>query len=108
MFKTGDSVELSVSEEQRGLIGRNHSATHLLQKALREVLGTHVEQHGSDVNADRLRFDFSHFAAMTPEEIARTEAIVNEKIAASLPVVTEVMTLEEAKKTGAMALFLAL
>lgn len=105
MFKTGDSVELSVSEEQRGLIGRNHSATHLLQKALREVLGTHVEQHGSDVNADRLRFDFSHFAAMTPEEIARTEAIVNEKIAASLPVVTEVMTLEEAKKTGAMALF---
>lgn len=105
MFKTGDSVELSVSEEQRGLIGRNHSATHLLQKALREVLGTHVEQHGSDVNADRLRFDFSHFAAMTPEEIAQTEAIVNEKIAASLPVVTEVMTLEEAKKTGAMALF---
>ena len=69
------------------------------------MLGTHVEQHGSDVNADRLRFDFSHFAAMTPEEIARTEAIVNEKIAASLPVVTEVMTLEEAKKTGAMALF---
>ena len=57
------------------------------------------------MNADRLRFDFSHFAAMTPEEIARTEAIVNEKIAASLPVVTEVMTLEEAKKTGAMALF---
>ncbi len=105
MFKTGDTVELSVAEEQRGLIGRNHSATHLLQKALREVLGTHVEQHGSDVNADRLRFDFSHFAAMTPEEIARTEAIVNEKIAASLPVVTEVMSLEEAKKTGAMALF---
>ncbi len=105
MFKIGDTVELSVAEEQRGLIGRNHSATHLLQKALREVLGTHVEQHGSDVNADRLRFDFSHFAAMTPEEIARTEAIVNEKIAASLPVVTEVMTLEEAKKTGAMALF---
>ena len=105
MFKTGDLVELSVAEEQRGLIGRNHSATHLLQKALREVLGTHVEQHGSDVNADRLRFDFSHFAAMTPEEIAQTEGIVNEKIAASLPVVTEVMSLEEAKKTGAMALF---
>ncbi|TGY95415.1 alanine--tRNA ligase [Petralouisia muris] len=105
MFKTGDLVELSVAEEQRGLIGRNHSATHLLQKALREVLGTHVEQHGSDVNADRLRFDFSHFAAMTPEEIAQTEGIVNEKIAASLPVVTEVMSLEEAKKTGAIALF---
>ncbi len=105
MFKAGDVVELAVEEEKRSLIGRNHSATHLLQKALREVLGSHVEQHGSDVNADRLRFDFSHFAAMTPEEIARTEAIVNEKIAASLPVVTEVMSLEEAKKTGAMALF---
>ena len=105
MFKTGDTVELIVAEEKRALIGRNHSATHLLQKALREVLGNHVEQHGSDVNADRLRFDFSHFAAMTPEEIARVEAIVNEKIAAALPVVTEVMSLEEAKKTGAMALF---
>lgn len=105
MFKTGDVVELSVDEEKRALIGRNHSATHLLQKALREVLGSHVEQHGSDVNADRLRFDFSHFAAMTPEEIAKTEEIVNDKIAASLPVLTEVMSLEEAKKTGAMALF---
>ncbi|MCI8301051.1 MAG: alanine--tRNA ligase [Lachnospiraceae bacterium] len=105
MFKIGDKVELSVEAEKRALIGRNHSATHLLQKALRDVLGSHVEQHGSDVNADRLRFDFSHFAAMTPEEIARVENIVNEKIAASLPVVTEVMTLEEAKKTGAMALF---
>ena len=105
MFKVGDAVELAVAEEKRALIGRNHSATHLLQKALREVLGSHVEQHGSDVNADRLRFDFSHFAAMTPEEIAKTEAIVNEKIAAALPVVTEVMSLEEAKKTGAMALF---
>lgn len=105
MFKTGDAVTLSVDERKRGLIGRNHSATHLLQKALREVLGSHVEQHGSDVNADRLRFDFSHFAAMTPEEIARVEAIVNEKIAAALPVVTKEMTLEEAKKTGAMALF---
>lgn len=105
MFKTGDTVTLSVDERKRGLIGRNHSATHLLQKALREVLGSHVEQHGSDVNADRLRFDFSHFAAMTPEELARVEAIVNEKIAAALPVVTKEMTLEEAKKTGAMALF---
>lgn len=105
MFKTGDAVELSVDADRRALTGRNHSATHLLQKALREVLGTHVEQHGSDVNADRLRFDFSHFAAMTPEEIARTENMVNEKIASALPVVTEVMSLEEAKKTGAMALF---
>ncbi len=105
MFKTGDLVELLVTEQKRALIGRNHSATHLLQKALREVLGAHVEQHGSDVNADRLRFDFSHFAAMTPEEIAKVEAIVNDKIAAAIPVVTEVMSLEEAKKTGAMALF---
>ncbi|MCI8485178.1 MAG: alanine--tRNA ligase [Lachnospiraceae bacterium] len=105
MFKVGDLAELSVEKEKRGLIGKNHSATHLLQKALREVLGSHVEQHGSDVNEDRLRFDFSHFAAMTPEEIAQTEAIVNEKIGASLPVTTEVMSLEEAKKTGAMALF---
>lgn len=105
MFKVGDTVELTVDAEKRALIGRNHSATHLLQKALREVLGSHVEQHGSDVNADRLRFDFSHFAAMTPEEIAKVENIVNAKIAESIPVVTEVMSLEEAKKTGAMALF---
>ncbi len=105
MIKTGDTVELAVDEKKRGAIGKNHSATHLLQKALREVLGSHVEQAGSDVNADRLRFDFSHFSAMTPEEIAQVEAMVNEKIAAALPVVTEVMSLEEAKKTGAMALF---
>lgn len=105
MVKTGDVVELLVDQEKRDAIGKNHSATHLLQKALREVLGNHVEQAGSDVNADRLRFDFSHFSAMTSEEIKRVEAIVNEKIEAALPVVTEIMTLEEAKKTGAMALF---
>ena len=105
MFKRGDTVELVVDQEKRDLIGRNHSATHLLQKALRDVLGSHVQQHGSDVNADRLRFDFSHFAAMTAEEIAKVENIVNQKIAAALPVVTEVMSLEEAKKTAAMALF---
>ena len=105
MFTVGDVVTLSVDAEKRALIERNHSATHLLQKALREVLGSHVEQHGSDVNADRLRFDFSHFAAMTPEELARAEAIVNEKIAEALPVVTQEMTLDEARKTGAMALF---
>ncbi len=105
MFKRGDTVELVVDQEKRDLIGRNHSATHLLQKALRDVLGSHVQQHGSDVNADRLRFDFSHFAAMTAEEVAKVENIVNQKIAAALPVVTEVMSLEEAKKTGAMALF---
>ena len=84
---------------------KNHSATHLLQKALRTVLGTHVEQAGSFVNADRLRFDFTHFSAMTAEEIAKVEAIVNEQIAAELPVVTDVMSVDEARKSGAMALF---
>lgn len=105
MIKTGDEVTLIVDAGKRQSIGKNHSATHLLQKALREVLGSHVEQAGSDVNADRLRFDFSHFSAMTDEEIEQAEAIVNEKIAAAIPVVTEEMTLEEARKTGAMALF---
>ena len=105
MFKVGDTVTLSVCEANRVNTGKNHSATHLLQKALRTVLGTHVEQAGSYVDADRLRFDFTHFSAMTKEELAKVEAIVNEEIAHSLPVITEEMTLEEAKKTGAMALF---
>lgn len=105
MVKTGDTVELLVDAPRRQAIGKNHSATHLLQKALREVLGGHVEQAGSDVNADRLRFDFTHFSAMTKEEIAKVETIVNEKITAALPVITDIMSLEEAKKTGAMALF---
>lgn len=105
MFKTGDKVTLRVCEKNRLLTGKNHSATHLLQKALRMVLGSHVEQAGSYVDADRLRFDFSHFSAMTKEEIQKVEDIVNEQIAAGIDVVTEVMSLEEAKKTGAMALF---
>lgn len=105
MLRTGDTVMLQVNEANRADTCKNHSATHLLQKALRTVLGTHVEQAGSFVNGDRLRFDFSHFSAMTREEIAEVERIVNEKIAQSLPVETKVMTLEEAKKTGAMALF---
>ena len=105
MFKVGDTVTLQVNEANRADTCKNHSATHLLQKALRTVLGTHVEQAGSFVNGDRLRFDFSHFSAMTREELDQVEKIVNEKIAQALPVETKVMSLEEAKKTGAMALF---
>ena len=105
MFKTGDVVTLKVDAENRMATCRNHSATHLLQKALREVLGTHVEQSGSYQDAGRTRFDFSHFKAMTPEEIKAVEKLVNEKIAESIPVDTKVMSIEEAKKSGAMALF---
>lgn len=105
MLKTGDQVTLIVDSANRGATCKNHSATHLLQKALREVLGSHVEQSGSYVDGERLRFDFSHFQAMTPEELDKVERIVNEKIQENLPVVTEVMDIEEAKKTGAMALF---
>ena len=105
MFKKGDKVSLAVNEANRSATCKNHTATHLLQKALREVLGTHVEQQGSFNNADRLRFDFSHFSAMTAEELAQVETIVNEKIAENLKVETKIMTIEEAKKSGAMALF---
>ncbi len=105
MIKVGDEVTLAVDAGRRARIAKNHSATHLLQKALREVLGTHVEQAGSEVRPDKLRFDFTHFSAMTKEELSKVEAIVNEKIAAALPVRTDIMTLDEAKKSGAMALF---
>ncbi len=105
MLKVGDKVTLKVCEKNRLSTGKNHSATHLLQKALRTVLGDHVEQAGSYVDAGRLRFDFTHFSAMTPDEIQKVEDLVNEKIRENLAVVTEEMTLEEAKKSGAMALF---
>ena len=105
MFKVGDVVTLEVAAKERANTCGNHSATHLLQKALKMVLGSHVEQKGSLVTPDRLRFDFAHFSAMTAEEIAKVEEIVNSEIAANHPVVTQVMNIEEAKATGAMALF---
>ena len=105
MIKIGDQVTLEVDAQKRALTERNHSATHLLQKALREVLGAHVEQAGSSVNEDRLRFDFTHFSALSQEELKQVEAIVNEKIMAGLPVVCKNMPIEEARKTGAQALF---
>ncbi len=105
MLQTGDAVTLKVDEANRQNTGKNHSATHLLQKALRTVLGNHVEQAGSFVDGDKLRFDFTHFSALTPDEITQVEDLVNEKIREALPVKTEVMSLDEAKKSGAMALF---
>ncbi len=105
IFKKGEQVSLEVNAAQRAATAKNHSATHLLQKALRTVLGTHVEQAGSLVNEDRLRFDFTHFSALTPEELGKVETMVNEQIAKNLEVSTQIMNIEEAKKSGAMALF---
>jgi alanyl-tRNA synthetase len=105
MIKVGDEVTLRVDKALRAKICKNHSATHLLQKALREVLGTHVQQKGSYQDAERTRFDFSHFEAMTADELAAVEKMVNEKIAEGIAVDTQVMTMDEAKNTGAMALF---
>lgn len=105
VIRTGEKVTLSVDEERRTLTCNNHSATHLVQKALRMVLGSHVEQKGSLVDSDKLRFDFTHFSPMTAEEIEQVEEIVNKEIAADLEVVTKEMSIEDAKKTGAMALF---
>ena len=105
MLTQGETVTLKVDEKNRQLTSKNHSATHVLQKALRMVLGSHVEQAGSYVSKDRLRFDFTHFQAMTKEELAKVEEIVNDQIAAALPVVTKETTIDEAKKMGAMALF---
>ena len=105
MLTAGETVTLKVSESARRSTEKNHSATHLLQKALRMVLGEHVEQAGSLVTPDRLRFDFTHFSAMTAEELKKVEELVNQEIQAGLDVVTREMSLDEAKKTGAMALF---
>ena len=101
----GDKVKLDIDIKRRESIKRNHTAAHLLQAALREVLGTHVEQAGQLVTEDSVRFDFTHFEAMTAEELIEVEALVNRKIFESIKVVTEEMPIEEAKKLGAMALF---
>ncbi len=105
MVKIGDQVTLEADRGKRALSARNHSATHLLQKALKEVLGNHVEQAGSSVNENRLRFDFTHFSSLTEDEIRKVEEIVNERIQEHLPVKAENMPIEEARKTGAAALF---
>lgn len=104
-IKVGDTVTMSVDKSNRMSVCRNHTATHILDKALRDVLGSHVAQAGSLVEADRLRFDFSHFEAMTAEQIAETERIVNEKILESIDVKVQELPIEEAKKLGAIALF---
>ena len=100
-----DEVEAKVDAEYRQAICRAHTSTHLLQKALRTVLGDHVEQAGSYTANDHIRFDFTHFAALTPEELSQVENLVNEAILAGSPVITEEMSIDEAKKKGAMALF---
>ena len=103
--KKGDAVDAKVDEKRRNAIRRNHSSCHLLQAALRKVLGNHVEQAGSYVDSERMRFDFTHFSAMSADELAKTEAIVNESIFAAYPVDTKETDIESAKKMGATALF---
>lgn len=102
---TGDTVTASVDKINRNNIARNHTATHILHAALKEVLGNHVKQAGSSVTADSLRFDFTHFEAVSAEEIVKIEQLANEQIAAFTDVDTEILSVEDAKKSGAVALF---
>ena len=104
-LKVGDTVCATIDHGRRELIRRNHTATHLLDSALKQVLGKHVSQAGSLVEPGRLRFDFTHFEAMTADEISRVEGLVNAEIFAAEPIVTRVMGIEEAKASGAVALF---
>ena len=104
-FYTDDSVKSAVDEKKRMATARNHTCAHLLQAALRKVLGDHVHQAGSFVDPYRCRFDFSHFSAVTPEELEKIEMLVNDWILSGIPVVTEELPIEEARKKGAMALF---
>ncbi len=104
-FYTDDAVTAAVDKEKRMATARNHTCAHLLQAALRKVLGDHVHQAGSYVDPYRCRFDFSHFSAVTPEELEKIEMLVNDAILAGIPVVTEELPIEEARKKGAMALF---
>jgi len=104
-FQPGDEVDARVDTERRQATARNHSATHLLHAALRQLLGAHVAQKGSLVDADRLRFDFSHFEPLSRQQIEAVEALVNQQICANTAVKTQVMAIDEARKLGAMALF---
>jgi alanyl-tRNA synthetase len=104
-LRAGDAVDAQVDQERRKAIALNHSATHLLHAALRKILGKHVEQKGSLVAADRLRFDFSHTQALTPDELRQVEDLVNSEIRENAPVETRVMALDDAKAAGAMSLF---
>ena len=104
-LKVGDTVRAHIDPDRRAAVMRAHSATHLLDAALRRVLGDHVHQAGSLVEADRLRFDFTHFNAMTPEELSQVSAMVNEAVLSGYDIVTEELPIEEAKKRGAIALF---
>ena len=104
-FRVGDTVTASIDVDRRKAIMRAHSATHLLDAALKKVLGDHVHQAGSLVEPDRLRFDFTHFEAITPEQLSEIDRLVNDAILEGYPVVTEVLPIEEAKKKGAVAMF---